>query len=76
MSDQDFLASDPKLSPSLLLALRDCVEWHRHRPYVWKPKSMEKLEKLGFVERDPLIYSGMIAYAPTEKGRDYLVRHK
>jgi hypothetical protein len=60
------------LSKSLRLALEDCAQYHKHRPYIWKQKSMEKLEALGYVQKEPLIYAGCVTYSPTLKGREYI----
>lgn len=40
-----------KMTPALRLALRDCAAFSL---YYWKPQAMEKLARLGFVERVPV----------------------
>lgn len=63
------------LSKPLLDALEDVSRWHRHQPYIWKPKSMEKLAALGYVETEQLMFCGKIPYTVTAKGREYLAKH-
>lgn len=58
-----------KLGYQLEVALKDCVECHKHSPYIWKQASMRKLHALGLVEPDQLMYAGKVAYHPTEAGK-------
>ena len=55
-----------------LAALRDCAQYSPHRGYIWKPKTMQKLEKLGLVEITGEVQFGRICYQPTAKGREVL----
>lgn len=72
MSEQ--LPSDQRLRRGIELALRECAEWSRHQPYIWKQKTMEKLEKLGYVEKQQVMYAGRVCYQATDKGREYLAK--
>lgn len=64
----------PKVSKALMVALLDCACFHPDT-YIWKPKSMEKLEAMGLVRsgpyRGPLNwYRGKTAFTITEAGRN------
>lgn len=62
---------DIRLTRQLFDALRDCERWRG--PYIWKVKSMQKLERLGLVEHEDLVYYyGKPTYKPTAAGRAYL----
>jgi hypothetical protein len=50
-------------------ALKECAEWQRHQPYIWKPASMKKLEALGLVQPEVLMYCGKVPYCVTDAGR-------
>lgn len=69
-------STETDLSRSLLNALKDCAEYSKHRPYVWKPKSMVKLAELGMVEPEVLAHMGQTPYSPTAKGLEYLEKHR
>lgn len=64
--------AEEKLPLPLLVALKDCHGYAKHRPYIWKPKSMEKLAVLGYVEPEMLMHAGRTVYRVTEKGRAFL----
>jgi hypothetical protein len=64
------------LSPGLIVALKDCDSYAKHRPYVWKPKTMQRLEALGLAEPDMLMHAGKVAYHLTDKGREALTALK
>lgn len=66
------LSNDLKLAPSLVDALKECAECAPHSPYIWRPKSMLKLEAFGFVAPDQLVYAGRVPYHITVKGREFL----
>lgn len=56
------------LNKSLKLAIQDCDQY---RPgfFIWKPKSMEKLESLGYARKIPHACApGVFAWEITEEG--------
>lgn len=57
---------------SLRIALKECAHCAPHSPYIWKPKTMQKLEKLGLVEPDQLMAFGRVAYHVTTAGHALL----
>lgn len=71
----DAQRSPERLSKQMLVALKDCAEWHQHRPYIWKQASMKKLATLGLVQPEQLVYCGKVPYCVTDKGREYLANH-
>jgi hypothetical protein len=66
------IPNDSRLSRALVAALRECAEYAPHRPYIWRPKTMQKLEARGLVAPDSLMYAGKVPYHVTDKGREFL----
>lgn len=60
------------LTKSLKLAIQDCTQY-RHGFFIWRPKSMEKLESLGYAKRIPhAMAPGVFAWEITDAGHKAL----
>lgn len=69
------MTSEKPLPRSLLVALRDCAQYVPHRPYIWKPQSMRKLEAKGLVRPEQVMFLSRVSYRITNLGRAYLEMH-
>lgn len=55
-------------------ALEEVARCTGHRPYIWRPRTMEKLASIGLVETEELMCQGKVSYRITELGRAALLR--